>query len=669
MTTNKITEITEGPEIADSQAWIKESSNEKRDYCLNLKGAINKKLQATNKEDFVVTQTGGGIKFVLNTGTYEVFKIATEDFYKNESNTKITYKQESVSDIQNMCVETRYKASQGRTHLYTLNMYHTRCSCLVNGKKTSYFMMTDLQDILSIIQNNLSAENTNLTQVNSKIRGWLLDYCQNSDQNDQHTSTACATEARSSTTHLNSQQNRKLGLSALLEESFEGNKKTENNEVVHNLSFTRQCSPLTVHDSPVNIEDTPVTVPETSVTIDNTPETVHETPVTIDDTPVTVHDSTETDSSVTCMMKQLIKEVSGLKTTLEDHIDCTSQQINRIYDEISSVKKVCAVYVQNAERKVDSLTDKTSMVQNELQKIADTSLRRFKSISDQLKTLHESSKKQQLKESPMTNEPHHSMNRTNNNKTTTENLTTNKPQTTQQHGVTSKPQPQKNKTLIIGSSILKGVSLKGLDTDISVSTNRGAGIKQIAEKLNSISMKDYKNIVVYIGGNNISDGMPLQELHDEYAELIRFLKAEGCIVHLCSICPRRDTEVIPLNDAIKQLATSYSINYVDCYSSFVYGDGQTVKLNFTKDEIHLSQQGTSALLRAINKRVPILKRSRVLNQRRSDDNNIYHQGHSRVTSAQITQHNSRRHYSRRSFGCAHCGLRNHETRECRRNFW
>ena len=71
-------------------------------------------------------------------------------------------------------------------------------------------------------------------------------------------------------------------------------------------------------------------------------------------------------------------------------------------------------------------------------------------------------KGQQTKEPPLTSEPQHSMASTNTK--------------------------IKTKTLIIGSSILKGISLKGLNTDISVSTNRGAGIKQIAQKLNSINI-------------------------------------------------------------------------------------------------------------------------------------------------------------------------------------
>ena len=116
MLKNTITEITEETEVDGNKELTRNKANEQRDYSLNLQGAINKKLQATNNEEFVVTTTGGGIKFILNTGTYEVFKLATEAFFKTESTSKITYKQETVTDTQNLCVETRYKASQGRTH-------------------------------------------------------------------------------------------------------------------------------------------------------------------------------------------------------------------------------------------------------------------------------------------------------------------------------------------------------------------------------------------------------------------------------------------------------------------------------------------------------------------------------------------------------------------------
>ena len=80
METNTITEV------AASEVRDVKNVNEQRDYCLNLQEAINKKLQATHKEEFVVSQTGGGIKFVLNTGTYEVFKLAAEDFLRIRMN-------------------------------------------------------------------------------------------------------------------------------------------------------------------------------------------------------------------------------------------------------------------------------------------------------------------------------------------------------------------------------------------------------------------------------------------------------------------------------------------------------------------------------------------------------------------------------------------------------
>ena len=238
-------------------------------------------------------------------------------------------------------------------------MYHTRCTCLVNGIKTTYFMVMDLQEILNIIQSNLSSENTNLTEVNSKIRRWLLDYCQDSNTTNQHTATATASasEPKSSAINVHSDNS---NLSTLLTESFEGSQNEEIIKAVQDFPVTIQVSPVTVHDAP---------------------EVVRESSVPA--------------SSVTSMLQQLVEDVRGLKTTLQDHIDNTVHYMNtiRLYDEISSVKKVCALHVKNAEQKVDTLTDQTAMVQNELKQISDTSLRRFKSISDQLQTLNVSRKR------------------------------------------------------------------------------------------------------------------------------------------------------------------------------------------------------------------------------------------------------------------------------------
>jgi hypothetical protein len=77
----------------------------------------------------------------MSTGMYEFFKYATE-------NRNYTKKIIPVCDNKGNLVETKYKVPNGRASMFTLNMYHTASSALINGRDTEHFMSNDLYDIL-----------------------------------------------------------------------------------------------------------------------------------------------------------------------------------------------------------------------------------------------------------------------------------------------------------------------------------------------------------------------------------------------------------------------------------------------------------------------------------------------------------------------------------------
>lgn len=61
------------------------------------------------------------------------------------------------------------------------------------------------------------------------------------------------------------------------------------------------------------------------------------------------------------------------------------------------------------------------------------------------------------------------------------------------------------RTLLFGSSIIKDVNPKGLQDHVHVRTNRGARIDDITQKLADIDNQTYTYIIIYIGGNDVSD--------------------------------------------------------------------------------------------------------------------------------------------------------------------
>ena len=114
----------ETDDIQDRQLILsKELETEQREYILNKKTAMQKKLQATDKAEINIKETSGGTKLERNAGLYELMKVATDIFYSADRN-KMKYRKTEAKDRQGYVIETRYKSSRGRNTLYTFHMYH-----------------------------------------------------------------------------------------------------------------------------------------------------------------------------------------------------------------------------------------------------------------------------------------------------------------------------------------------------------------------------------------------------------------------------------------------------------------------------------------------------------------------------------------------------------------
>jgi hypothetical protein len=103
-------------------------SQEQRKYEMNCRKALKKKLNTTEREEMIITVTGGGIKLEMNTGIYELFKYASEIFFSDPEMINRTKKTTAFDKKQNI-IETKYNvSSEDKSCSYTLNLYHTRSS-------------------------------------------------------------------------------------------------------------------------------------------------------------------------------------------------------------------------------------------------------------------------------------------------------------------------------------------------------------------------------------------------------------------------------------------------------------------------------------------------------------------------------------------------------------
>ena len=162
-----------------------------RNYNLQEQRTMKKKLDATEREEIAITTTGGGVRIRLNTGAYELLKLSAERFYSIENN-QFRYQRVPVTDKKGNHVETKYKVSSGKSPVYTLNMYHTKSSCLVNGKQAYQFMDCDFPQLIQGIESTLGDGNISIQDVNSQLRNLLLQYKNNSDS-EEVTANASAT--------------------------------------------------------------------------------------------------------------------------------------------------------------------------------------------------------------------------------------------------------------------------------------------------------------------------------------------------------------------------------------------------------------------------------------------------------------------------------------------
>lgn len=558
-----------------------EREAEERPYNLNKSRAMAKKLSATELAEFTVTNTDGGVKFTFNAGMYELFKQAANEFYTSgEMKSKCTPK-DGIDKSRSVVVDTRYKVMVGKTH-YTFNMYHTTCTCLVNGKATMQFIQHDIDDIFSLVNARLLREGCTIDQFNQHVRNMIQEYC----------------------TQVSDRDNDKMDSSV-------------DDEVILCLGNSRDDRPTidqTTVSKYVETCDVPGTITnnirdDVTISCDNHQDRSRNTQgsprcppdmyklllnlnVAIDD----LNKKAENHDSHLLLMLDKIDR-------LEKRADDQERQLSILRDELVSIKKHCSVNILSTKSHVTDSTDGLSAtVKEEVSKMSVSIHKRLQSIFDSLKQIHDNSHKGTTVEetTPKTIIDLDMEDDTDTVPTRSHNTLVKRPI------VKNKTQSVSKRSLIIGDSILKGVSKRGLNPNVDVLSHSGADIDTISKRCKELDLVQYDHVILYIGGNNVARGQSVTSLYKELKSLVSLLKNSGCCVSICTVVPRYDTDITAYNDVISQLCDELNISIIQVYSTFIFGDGSTVNQYFLRDLIHLSPQGTRTLLHTINKSVTIM---------------------------------------------------------------
>ena len=171
-------------------------------------------------------------------------------------------------------------------------------------------------------------------------------------------------------------------------------------------------------------------------------------------------------------------------------------------------------------------------------------------------------------------------------------------QSTVQSKHTTLPSISKDNILLIGSSILHGINNRGLKHCVRKHAISGAKIQTIMEDLKIYDLSKFTKIVLYIGGNNASEGTDLELFEELYDQLLNYIhkQNQSCQVVLSEMAPRGDCDVLDINEVIQRLASEWKCDIVYNYMSFLDDEGQVMQHLFGKiDKIHLSTKGVEKL--------------------------------------------------------------------------
>ena len=228
-----------------------------------------------------------------------------------------------------------------------------------------------------------------------------------------------------------------------------------------------------------------------------------------------------------------------------------------------------------------------------------------------------------------------------------------------------------NQILLIGDSLVSSVNPKGLRDNVVKNGISGGNIEKILTQIKVYDIMKFSHVIIYVGGNDASNGTDIEYFEERYDQLLQFIKESNsqCKILMSNSCPRGDTSTSDINDIIQALAEYHGAKFIDQYKAFHDRHGNIIEGYYDTDSIHLSSSGVKRLLGTIHREVTIVNDfARCFFDRRP----------ARRTKQQQKQHQRRqprsggwrnsqeKHRDQNNVNLCHkCGESNHETINCK----
>ena len=118
--------------------------------------------------------------------------------------------------------------------------------------------------------------------------------------------------------------------------------------------------------------------------------------------------------------------------------------------------------------------------------------------------------------------------------------------------LTTKPKKSiQTSTLLVGSSIVKGIRTSYLKPNVAVRTFPGATVDSLRTKLGDYDLDKCTTIILHVGGNDASNSTDLDAFCDHYISLLDSLLAEDRRLIVSGLLPRGNVDIEPYNDKLK----------------------------------------------------------------------------------------------------------------------
>ena len=120
------------------------------------------------------------------------------------------------------------------------------------------------------------------------------------------------------------------------------------------------------------------------------------------------------------------------------------------------------------------------------------------------------------------------------------------------------------KYVITTTNILRTSSLSGWPLrNVYISNLKTATVFDIFNDLKQIDMSKYHTVVVYVGGNDVSQRMSPNEFIQMHSDIIHFIRHKHCKVVISEILPRAVCNVNYFNSKLNNLCTFENVTYIE----------------------------------------------------------------------------------------------------------